>query len=125
MYERITPAQQQAVSNILTSGEEKKKFRDEMRVVSAQPGPICAQIPNLHIPGKLQQQLPVWPVMSPRVSFPSMAAINSTGNSSGFQCYGCHINIYQGPVMQTRQPREEIEKENVLSEQEFARFCDF
>jgi len=51
MYERITPAQQQAVSNILTSGE-KKKFRDEMRVVSAQPGPVCAQIPNLHIPGQ-------------------------------------------------------------------------
>ena len=96
-----------------------------MRVVSAQPGPVCAQIPNLHFPGKLQQQLPVWPVMSPRASFQSMAAMNSVGNSSGFQCYGCLISIYQGPVMQTRQPREGIEKENVLSEQEFARFCDF
>jgi len=112
------------VSNILTSGE-KKEFRDEMEVVSAQPGPVCGQIPNLHVPGKLQQQLPVWPVMSPHASFQSMAVINSTGNSSGFQCYGCHINIYQGPVMQTRQPREEIEKENILSEQEFTRFCDF
>ena len=36
MYERITPAQQQAVSNILTSGE-KKEYRDEVQVVSAQP----------------------------------------------------------------------------------------
>jgi len=49
MYERITPAQQQAVSNILTSGE-KKEYRDEVQVVSAQPSPVCPQALSLPRP---------------------------------------------------------------------------
>ena len=119
MYERITPAQQQAVSNILMSGE-KKEYRDEVQVVSAQPSPVCPQALSLPRP------IPDPNAVSlPANYFQSMAAVHSTANSptfSGFQCYGCHINIYQGPVNQTTKPHG---KENMLSEQEFESFCDF
>ena len=119
MYERVTPAQQQAVSNILTSGE-KKEYRDEMQVVSAQPS---LSKPTTY-PGAVRPQSPVWPVVSP-ASFQSMAAVHSTANNpalSGFQCYGCHINIYQGPVMQSSQPPK---NDHMLSEQQFESFSDF
>ena len=124
MYECITPAQQQAVSNILTSGE-KKEYRDEVQVVSAQPSPVCPQALSLPRPIPDQNAVPL-----PANYFQSMAAVHSTANSPtflGFQCCRCHINIYQGiriqgPVNQTTKPHG---KENMLSEQEFESFCDF
>ena len=119
MYECITPAQQQAVSNILTSGE-KKEYRDEVQVVSAQPSPVCPQTLSLPRPIPDRNAVPL-----PANYFQSMAAVHFTANSptfSGFQCYGCHINIYHGPVNQTTKPHD---KENMLSEQEFESFHDF
>ena len=86
MYERVTPAQQQAVSNILTSGE-KKQYREEVQLVSAaSPQPV---------------DLPI--------SLQSMATFQSTANGpahSGINCYGCSVNIYQGPVNQHTGQRE-------------------
>ena len=111
--------QQQTVSNIFTSGE-KKEYRDEVQVVSAQPSPVCPQALSLPRPIPDRNAVPL-----PANYFQSMAAVHSTANSptfSGFQCYGCHTNIYQGPVNQTTKPHG---KENMLSEQEFVSFCDF
>ena len=50
MYEHVTPPQQQAVSNILTSA--KKEYRDEMQVISAQAS-LCL----LHIPAQFDHSL--------------------------------------------------------------------
>ena len=78
MYERITPAQQQAVLNILTSGE-KKEYRDEVQVVSAQPSPVCPQA--LSLPRPIPDQNAV---SLPANYFQSMAAVYSTANSPTF-----------------------------------------
>ena len=78
MYKRITPVRQQAVSNILTSGE-KKEYRDEVQVVSAQPSPVCPQALSLPKPIPDQNAVPL-----PANYFQFMAAVHSTANSQVF-----------------------------------------
>ena len=90
-----------------------------MKVVSAQPGPVCPQVLSLPRPIPDRNAVPL-----PANYFQSIAAVQSTANSPtflGFQSYGCHINIYQGPVNQTTKPHG---KENMLSNRSLS-FCDF
>ncbi len=72
MYERITPDQEKAVSTILTSAV-KKEYRKELEAVSSSSLNVTAQS-SMNIQSSSIQSMP------------------------GIQCYGCHINIYQGPV---------------------------
>ena len=100
-----------------------------MQIVSAKPSAACPQAVSfprpVRYPGVIQS--PVWPALStPRpASVQSVAAMNSTTSSpalSGIQCYGCSINIYQGPVNQ-QMNTQPVDQE--LSRQEFENFCNF
>ena len=138
MYGRITPAQQQAVSNILTSGE-KKEYWEEMQTVSAQPSAAVGLLTPTPYPGSVALarpyqypgavQSPVW--TGPMISTPrpatvqSVESMHSTTSSPallGIQCCGHSTNIYWEPVSQ-RLDTKPVDVD--LSHCEFKRFSDF
>ena len=99
MYERITPEQEQAVSNVLSS-RHKTYYQSEVQRVNM---PVCveaAPVPVLYIPAMCRAvNTSSWgynPVFAPHVS----SSQASQPSLSGFQCHNCTFNIYQGPVSQ-------------------------
>ena len=143
MYENVTPVQQQAVSNILTSGQ-KKNYRDEVKLVSessefshadsppvdSTPLPVDsthsdsgAALMPVNLPGRgvdpYVQQLPSASFQRPFLLPGSRQTNANIPTLSGMQCYGCSINFYQGPVVVNHQ------KDTDMSKQEMKQFLDF
>ena len=97
MYERVSPEQEQAVSNVLSS-RHKTNYQYEVQQLvqcpEASPGPVvpasgmCTAVntSSWHYNPVFERH-----VSSSQASQPSL---------SGFQCHNCTINVYQGPVSQ-------------------------
>ena len=71
-YERVTPAQEQAVSNILSSSSRMNYQSEVERMQQAASTTMS-----------IQQQKQEW---------------SSSIAQSGIQCFGCTVNVYQGSV---------------------------
>ena len=105
MYERVNANQEQAVSNILSSSE-RVDYRSEVeRLQKSKEG---GQHPSLRSENESAVQLQKPEEGPQQLSIPSQQVMASnTVNQlqnwsnipyfSGFQCYGCTMNVFQGP----------------------------
>ena len=92
MYERVTPAQEQTVSNILSS-RHRTDYQSEVQRSNSPFAVGFESAPGV-LPAMYSASWRYNPVFAPHVSS-SQATQPSV---PGMQCHNCTINIYQGPV---------------------------
>ena len=119
MYERVTPAQEQAVSNVLSS-----RYRTDYQTEVQQSNlPVCLDPGPGVLPPMYSSSWRYNPVFAPHIS----SAQASQPSVPGMQCSNCSINIYQGPVSQPQNsgPTWHGPDDYQCSEKDVETFCDF
>ena len=86
MYERVNANQEQAVSNILSSTERVDYWSEVERLQKSKEQTDAQQKPEECLQQPSQEVMAVNHQNSTNVPY-----------FSGFQCYGCTVNVFQGP----------------------------
>lgn len=121
MYERVTPAQEQAVSNVLSS-RHRTDYQSEVQRSNSPFAVGFESAPGV-LPAMYSASWRYNPVFAPHVSS-SQATQPSV---PGMQCHNCTINIYQGPVSQPQNsgPTCYGPDDYQFTPKDLETFCDF